>query len=95
MATSAHRNAVLALYRQLLRESNRFDAFIYRKYAVRRVRDAFRQNKTLDDTNRIEQLMAEGRTTLDMIRRQVVINQLYKSDKLVVEGSDLCHRYKL
>ena len=89
MASSAHRNAVLTLYRQLLRESNRFDAYIYRKYAVRRVRDAFRDNKNVNDKNRIQQLMGEGRDSLEVIRRQVLINRLYKSDKLVVEGNPL------
>ena len=79
------RNCVLSLYRQLLRESTKFDAYIYRKYAFRRIRDAFRDNKNICDQKIIEVLFKDGQNNLDIIRRQVIINKLYKSDKLVVE----------
>ncbi|CAG2176638.1 unnamed protein product [Oppiella nova] len=85
MTASATRSRVLSLYRQLLRESNRFDSYMYRNYALRRVKDSFRQHKGITDGNTIETLMADGHRNLEIIRRQTVINRLYKSDRLVVE----------
>ncbi|CAG2104652.1 unnamed protein product [Medioppia subpectinata] len=82
----ASRVAALSLYRQLIRESNKFDDYIYRKYAVRRVRDAFRAAKGVTDADTVHRMLADGHKNLEIIRRQAVINRLYKSDKLVVEG---------
>ncbi len=79
------RNSVLRLYRQSLRESNKFDAYIYRKYAFRRIRDAFTQNQSISDPKIIESLFKEGEQHLELIRRQVVISNLFKSEKLVIE----------
>jgi len=84
--TGANRTVVLSLYRQLLRESNAFESYIYRKYALRRIRDSFRHNKNISDDQMIAQLVSDGHKSLQLIRRQVVVNRLYKSDKLVVEG---------
>ena len=42
-----------------------------RTYAVRRVRDAFRANRTVEDPKTLERLMEEGRQTLALIQRQV------------------------
>lgn len=42
-----------------------------RTYAVRRVRDAFRDNKNVDDPKTVERLIEEGRQTLLLIQRQV------------------------
>jgi len=86
MWANSHRKCVLSLYRQLLRESNQLEAYIYRKYALRRIRDSFRDNKYIKDETTIEQLISDGHKDLEIIKRQVIINKLYKSDKLVVEG---------
>jgi hypothetical protein len=68
-----------------MRESNKFEAYIYRKYALRRIRDAFRENKNISDETVIENLIKDGQKNLAIIKRQVIINQLYKTDKLVIE----------
>jgi len=85
MSTNPSRKAVLCLYRELMRESNKFSAYIYRKYALRRIRDAFRENKNITDETVIENLIKDGQKNLAIIKRQVIINQLYKTDKLVIE----------
>jgi len=85
MLSNPSRKAVLSLYRQLMRESNRFESYIYRKYALRRVRDAFRDNKNISDESVIEDLIRDGQKNLALIKRQVIINELYKTDKLVIE----------
>ncbi|KAM9163834.1 LYR motif-containing protein 4 isoform 4-T4 [Pangshura tecta] len=70
MAASS-RAQVLRLYRALLRESQRFTAYGYRTYAIRRIRDAFRENKHLKDSEEIQTLVNKARTNLEIIHRQL------------------------
>ncbi|KAK0628165.1 hypothetical protein B0T17DRAFT_521994 [Bombardia bombarda] len=76
----------LSLYRQLLRQGNQFASYNYREYAKRRTRDAFRENKSVDDPRRIQELMQKGLRDLQLLKRQTVISQFYEHDRLVVEG---------
>ncbi|KAM8810776.1 LYR motif-containing protein 4 [Eudromia elegans] len=85
MAASS-RAQVLRLYRALLRESQRFSAYNYRMYAIRRIRDAFRENKNIKDTEKIEELVDKAKANLEIIHRQVTIGQLYSAQKLVIES---------
>ncbi|CAB1340730.1 unnamed protein product [Coregonus sp. 'balchen'] len=41
-----------------------------RTYALRRVQDAFRANRSVEDPKMVEQLLNQGRDNLDIIRRQ-------------------------
>ncbi|KAL2149967.1 hypothetical protein VTH82DRAFT_7643 [Thermothelomyces myriococcoides] len=77
---------VLSLYRQLLRQGNQFAAYNFREYARRRTRDAFRENKNVEDPRRIQELVQKGLEQLQMLKRQTMISQFYRLDKLVVEG---------
>ncbi|XP_039917875.1 LYR motif-containing protein 4 isoform X1 [Hirundo rustica] len=85
MAASS-RAQVLRLYRALLRESQRFSAYNYRTYAIRRIRDAFRENKNVADSEKIEELLNKAKANLEVIQRQVTIGQLYSTEKLVIES---------
>nr|XP_057915948.1 LYR motif-containing protein 4B-like [Doryrhamphus excisus]XP_057916831.1 LYR motif-containing protein 4B-like [Doryrhamphus excisus] len=76
---------VLSLYRMMLRESRNFPSYNYRTYALRRVRDAFRANKQVDDPKTVERLVLEGRQSLALIQRQVAIGHMFKTQKTVVE----------
>ncbi|XP_016866572.1 LYR motif-containing protein 4 isoform X2 [Homo sapiens] len=69
MAASS-RAQVLSLYRAMLRESKRFSAYNYRTYAVRRIRDAFRENKNVKDPVEIQTLVNKAKRDLGVIRRQ-------------------------
>ncbi|XP_063488748.1 LYR motif-containing protein 4 isoform X1 [Symphalangus syndactylus] len=69
MAASS-RAQVLDLYRAMLRESKRFSAYNYRTYAVRRIRDAFRENKNVKDPVEIQTLVNKAKRDLGVIRRQ-------------------------
>ena len=75
----------LSLYKQLLRESRKFSHYSFRSYALRRVRDAFRANKDEVDPKKIDKLLEEARQNLQLIKRQVIIDQLYKTNPLVIE----------
>ncbi|XP_066480482.1 LYR motif-containing protein 4 [Tiliqua scincoides] len=85
---ASRRAQVLRLYRALLRESQRFAAYGYRTYAIRRIRDAFRENKSIKDAAKIETLVNKAKANLEMIHRQVTIGQLYSTQKLVIEGPE-------
>ncbi|RKU45404.1 hypothetical protein DL546_005202 [Coniochaeta pulveracea] len=76
----------LLQYRQLLRQGEQFAAYNFREYAKRRTRDAFRENKSVDDPRRIQELIQQGLKDLQMMKRQTVISQFYSLDRLVVEG---------
>nr|KAF6506368.1 LYR motif containing 4 [Rousettus aegyptiacus] len=69
MAASS-RAQVLDLYRAMLRESKHFSAYNYRTYAIRRIRDAFRENKNVKDPVEIQTLVNKAKRDLGMIRRQ-------------------------
>ena len=81
------RSEVLALYKLLLRQSCSFPNYMYRNYAVEKVRWSFRENKGEKDLSRISSLIAEARESLELIHRQVIIGELYKSPHLIIEGS--------
>ncbi|XP_019377702.1 PREDICTED: LYR motif-containing protein 4 isoform X2 [Gavialis gangeticus] len=72
MAASS-RAQVLRLYRALLRESQCFAAYGYRTYAIRRIRDAFRENKHIQDSAEIQKLVNKAKENLDIIHRQYCI----------------------
>ncbi|XP_052635585.1 LYR motif-containing protein 4 isoform X2 [Harpia harpyja] len=72
MAASS-RAQVLRLYRALLRESQRFSGYNYRTYAIRRIRDAFRENKNIKDSEKIEELVNKAKVNLEVIHRQLLL----------------------
>ncbi|KAK4319114.1 hypothetical protein Pmani_009947 [Petrolisthes manimaculis] len=79
------RNHILSLYKSLLRESHKFSSYNYREYALRRVRDGFRAGRHLANEAEQEQQLQIAQESLEIIKRQVVIGQLYKSPALIIE----------
>ncbi|UNI13622.1 hypothetical protein JDV02_000347 [Purpureocillium takamizusanense] len=77
---------VRSLYRQLLRQGDQFAAYNFREYAKRRTRDAFRENKDVQDSRQVQELVQKGLKELQALKRQTVISQFYQLDRLVVEG---------
>ena len=70
-AVAQRANRVLFLllqYRQLLRQSNQFAAYNFREYAKRRTRDAFRENKEVEDARRIQELVQKGLKELQVLK---------------------------
>ncbi|KAK2601016.1 hypothetical protein N8I77_010499 [Diaporthe amygdali] len=55
-------------YRQLLRQSEQFASYNFREYAKRRTRDAFRENKAVDDQRKIQELVQKGLKELQMMK---------------------------
>nr|XP_035947209.1 LYR motif-containing protein 4 isoform X6 [Halichoerus grypus] len=72
----------------MLRESKHFSAYNYRTYTVRRIRDAFRENKNVKDPVEIQALVNKAKRDLGIIRRQVHIGQMYSIGKLIIENQE-------
>lgn len=79
------REAVLSLYRSLLRESMKFTQYSYKSYTYTRTRDYFREFQGLADKAEIQKAMKFGKDNLEILKRQVLINSLYSSEKLIIE----------
>ncbi|CAH2056258.1 unnamed protein product, partial [Iphiclides podalirius] len=69
-----------------MRESQIFPNYNFRSYALRRVRDAFKENKSLTDPKLIRKEYQFAKENLAIITRQVSIGQMYKTEKLVIEN---------
>lgn len=55
-------------YRQLLRQGNQFSAYNFREYALRRTRDAFRENRSVEDPRRVQELVQKGLKELQVLK---------------------------
>lgn len=71
------RGEILCLYRSLLRTARQFCDYNIREYAKRRTIDAFRQNQNLTDPSSISAAFSDGKTQLDIAKRQAVVYSLY------------------
>ncbi|KAF2353164.1 Complex 1 LYR protein [Trinorchestia longiramus] len=81
----AARKEVLYLYKSLLKESKKLSSYNFREYALRRVRDAFRENASVTNADAKAQLIKSARENLEMLHRQAVISSLYNGPPLVLE----------
>ncbi|KAL6268629.1 hypothetical protein P5V15_001763 [Pogonomyrmex californicus] len=79
------RDAILSLYRNLIRESKKWNSYNYRMYALRKIRYEFKENKTLQDKDKIKQCYEKGQETLKIIKKQVILGDLYSTRPLVIE----------
>lgn len=70
----------------MMRESKRFPNYMFRTYALRRVRDAFHENRNVTDPAAVEKLIQDAHTNLQVIRRQVIIGNLYKGNQFAIEA---------
>ncbi|CAH4031972.1 unnamed protein product [Pieris brassicae] len=86
MSAIGPKSQILALYKCLLRESQKFSSYNIRSYAIRRVRDAFKENKSLSDGKAINNEIKFAKENLEIIKRQTIIGNMYQTDKLVIEN---------
>lgn len=52
------------------------DVIICRAYALRRIKDAFRENKDVTDPERINQLLSKAKQSLEIVTRQVKVSSI-------------------
>ncbi|CAL1273593.1 unnamed protein product [Larinioides sclopetarius] len=78
---AARSKQVLRLYKDLLREAEKFPSYMYRTYSLRRIKDAFQENKGENNYEKIDDLITYAKANLDIIKRQREIFALVKSSK--------------
>ncbi|CAH2229522.1 LYR motif-containing protein 4B [Pararge aegeria] len=86
MASAIPKIQVLSLYKSLMKESKKFSNYNFRLYALRRIRDAFKESKLLTDPKLIKKEFEYGKQNLEIIQRQVVVGNMYQTEKLVIEN---------
>lgn len=80
------RPQVMQLYRQLLREAERFPQYNFRDYALRKIRAEFEARHDLP-ADKIPDLLCKGSEELQRLRRMTSVASLYVHDKLVIENN--------
>ncbi|CAH0698115.1 unnamed protein product [Spodoptera exigua] len=86
MTSGVTKRQVLSMYKLLMREAEKFPNYNFRSYALRRIRDGFKENKALTDLKQIKQQYEFATENLSIIKRQVIVGDLYRTDKLVIEN---------
>ncbi|KAJ8706958.1 hypothetical protein PYW08_011092 [Mythimna loreyi] len=86
MSSGVTRREILSMYKLLLREADKFSNYNFRSYALRRVKDGFKDNKTLTEPKQIMKQYDFARENLAIIRRQIIVGDLYRTEKLVIES---------
>ncbi|XP_033230899.1 LYR motif-containing protein 4 [Belonocnema kinseyi] len=79
------REAVLKLYGDLIRESRKWHSYNYRTFALRKIRHEFQENKSVTDQSTLKESFVHGQEALELIKRQVVIGNLYSTRPLIIE----------
>lgn len=77
----------LKLYRQMLRAGKQFQSYNFRDYAVRSVKTRFRENVGLTDAKDIAAALTDGRQNLEVIKRQVIVSQLFPQSDHCMDGA--------
>ena len=75
--TLATNSKVLSLYKTMLRASEKFVDKNYRSYAIRRVRDGFKQGAKEKEPARINGCIIYAKDNLEIIKRQSTVGQLF------------------
>ncbi|EXC11031.1 hypothetical protein L484_015251 [Morus notabilis] len=76
-ASAPTRSEVLSLFRSLLRTAREFSDYNIREYAKRRTVDAFRDKRSLSDLSAVSAAFSDGKSQLEVARRQAIVYQLY------------------
>ncbi|KAI3673371.1 hypothetical protein L6452_39489 [Arctium lappa] len=71
------RAEIISLFRSLLRSAREFPDYNIREYTKRRTIDSFRDNKSLSDPSSIAAAFTDGKSQLQVAKRQAVVYSLY------------------
>jgi hypothetical protein len=74
----------LVLYRNFLREARKVNDYNFRMYALRRVKQGFIKNRNLQGEEAVAAIN-DAEQQLEMLKRQVVLGQMYPSARSVME----------
>jgi len=70
----------------MLRTSNSFSSYNFREYFVSRTQDKFRAIQAETDQEKVRLMYKEAKQELDVLRRSVIVNQMYGGWRLSVEA---------
>ena len=71
------RAEIVSLFRSLLRTAAKFPDYNIREYVRRRTIDGFREKRGLVDTSAIAEVYSDGKSQLEVAKRQAVVYSLY------------------
>lgn len=54
-------------------------------YALRKVRQEFKENKSVQDEEKVKQCYTKGQEALTLVKRQVILSNLYGTRPLIIE----------
>mmetsp|Transcript_17102 Transcript_17102/g.26640 ORF Transcript_17102/g.26640 Transcript_17102/m.26640 type:complete len:96 (-) Transcript_17102:401-688(-) len=76
---------VLHLFRGIIKYGKMIKDYNFREYALRRTRDGFRSNQSLQGEE-LSKVYSNGLNQFEIVRRQALIGQLYPSETSVMES---------
>lgn len=82
---------VQTIYKQLLKEAERFPQYNYRMYALRKIHDEF-ANCDAATEDKIPSILDKASTELERLKRLTAIASLYSHHKLVIEVQESSRR---
>ena len=82
----SNKMVVLRMYKNLLREGQKFSDYNFRSYATRRIRAAFKENRHENDPMKLQHLKKYAFENLEVIKRQVAIGNMYGHSQVAVEA---------
>ncbi|XXG72344.1 hypothetical protein AAC387_Pa07g1468 [Persea americana] len=77
VAVMEGKNEVLSLFRSLLRTAGIFSDYNIREYAKRRTINGFHQNRRLSDPSSIASAFYDGKSQLEVAKKQAIVYSLY------------------
>jgi hypothetical protein len=81
----SQRQSTLRLYKQMLRESSKFNTYNFKEFALRRTREDFRRNMHETDSGKISALIQKAQESLELIKRQATLSQMFPHPHFAVE----------
>eukprot|EP00979_Chaetoceros_neogracilis_P010213 scaffold2408_cov279-Chaetoceros_neogracile.AAC.9 len=76
----------LSMFRSFLREAHKMSDYNFRSYAIRRVQVGFRKDSNLQGQE-LAASVKNGEEQLAILKRQVILGNLYPSESNVMESS--------
>ena len=86
---------VRALLRALLREAKKFPNYNVRSYALRRIKEGFRETQHEADPGRIHAAYEDGAKQVEVVKRQALVYGMYPASMRSVMEVDVVEGMRL
>eukprot|EP01038_Epipyxis_sp_PR26KG_P015238 gene15238-20538_t len=78
------KHEIISLFRKCLKFSNQISNYNFREHAKRKVKYEFKKSMQLKNAGEIESTFVKGMNSMDVLRRQSIISQLYPETQSVI-----------